>query len=315
MTATLTTATFSNASDATWRAWATIVHNAIIAAGLVNTADTGQVDFTTATRSNVGRYKMYRFNDALQGTAPIFLKVDYAISPGSNTWGLHIAAGFATDGAGNLIGEQSDRMGRSLATGDESAARKLLVSGDGGRLMIAMDYDTSIGARTNFQVYVIERSRDTTGAYDATGVWTIVLGGGGGYFRNEGRNSNHGLGVTQFTFRTGPQAFYMLGVNTSMFSAATQDNANVAHNRWLRNGVATVGTVTYPWGAPNPPISIVFPGYYDFAGGQSYTVNIYGVARTYYCANDMVIGNQGSIAVNSTGAGGSGWIGLMLLAE
>lgn len=86
---------------------------------LVKTADTGQVNWATVTTvpgANVIRdYEVFRLNDALQATAPIFIRVDYVSWPigASNTDRypkLQFTVGTATDGAGNLRGATTPPM-------------------------------------------------------------------------------------------------------------------------------------------------------------------------------------------------------------
>ncbi|RQH69982.1 hypothetical protein IPC102_09415 [Pseudomonas aeruginosa] len=91
------------------------LHDALLAVGLVQTADTGQLaDFSGVTGDVPGAttvtygYRIYRLNDSLQATSPVFLKVVFGARGGSSsgTWdvpnfGLEIGTG--TDGTGNLV--------------------------------------------------------------------------------------------------------------------------------------------------------------------------------------------------------------------
>ena len=94
-------------TDADFRTWAQSVHDMLIAAGLVQTADTGQINFATATRpaaNTAGGYGMYRFNDAEQATLPIFVRVSYGQGNYANLPAIGLTVGTATDGAGTLTG-------------------------------------------------------------------------------------------------------------------------------------------------------------------------------------------------------------------
>lgn len=116
------------ANDAAMRTRVTDFINAAVAAGLVRTADTGQLDETTILRptaQNTNRgYMMFGFNDALQATKPVFIKVEVitpthtsAFNNGTTNvtgnWGevpsYKFTVGQATDGAGNFTptGRQS----------------------------------------------------------------------------------------------------------------------------------------------------------------------------------------------------------------
>lgn len=107
MTTQTYTDVIDHTSNAGFQAWSDTLHLAIIAAGLVNTSDTGQVDLTTAARPGLNSwagYKTYRFNDTMQGTRPVFLKMEFGTGSATTTPALRVTIGEATDGAGTLSG-------------------------------------------------------------------------------------------------------------------------------------------------------------------------------------------------------------------
>ena len=76
-------------TDARFRAFIQFVDGALAGGGWVHTADTGQLDPTTATHpaasNTVVGYRMYRMDDTLQATKPVFLKLGF----GSGAAALH----------------------------------------------------------------------------------------------------------------------------------------------------------------------------------------------------------------------------------
>src|SRR3954454_8298219 len=124
-------------SDAVFRSWGSGVSAQLAAIGLVRTADTGQIDWTTVAKpaSGVfGGYEIWRFDDALQATAPVFIKVEYGIS-NTTTLMLGLTVGTGTNGAGTLTGQVSSKS--NVAPQTTSAAGVLLpsfCSGNSGRL-------------------------------------------------------------------------------------------------------------------------------------------------------------------------------------
>lgn len=107
MTTHTYTDVIDHTSNAGFQAWANTLHLGIIAAGLVNTSDTGQVNLTSAARPGINTwagYKIYRFDDTMQGTAPVFLKLEYGTGSGAARPALRATIGSATDGAGTLSG-------------------------------------------------------------------------------------------------------------------------------------------------------------------------------------------------------------------
>lgn len=113
-------------SDADIRAWGGNFSQALTKCGLVRTADTGQIDWTTVVRpgavyngeSYMG-YEMYRFDDALQATRPVFLKIEWYMPwDHNNYYGWYmismpspiVSVGTVTNGAGALAGVVSTRQ-------------------------------------------------------------------------------------------------------------------------------------------------------------------------------------------------------------
>lgn len=84
------------------------IHAFILASGLVQTTDTGQIDWTAPgirpTGGSYWGYNIYKMSDASQAACPVFLKVDY--STGSQTYSavVQMSVGSGTNGAGAFVG-------------------------------------------------------------------------------------------------------------------------------------------------------------------------------------------------------------------
>jgi hypothetical protein len=105
MTTATTNTRVRHDSDANFREWVQEIHDQFVAIGLTQTADTGQADLATITRPAQGlttHYEIWEFADALQATAPIFLRVEYGTQSGVTSALWRIGIGTGTDGAGNL---------------------------------------------------------------------------------------------------------------------------------------------------------------------------------------------------------------------
>jgi hypothetical protein len=106
---------FEQTSDATFRNWGLELSTALQATGLAQTADTGQINWTTVLRPTTASasagYEVYAFTDTLQATDPIFIKIEYGSGPLSNGQqpGIWITIGTSTNGAGTLGGSLSAR--------------------------------------------------------------------------------------------------------------------------------------------------------------------------------------------------------------
>lgn len=184
-TYTFTTAGQYNNTDARHRALGIAINAAFAAIGLVQTADTGQANWATQTFPTLGTYtggyEIWRFNDALQGSAPIFFKIEYGSgnSGGSNgvnnNMQLRITWGTGSNGAGTITGPGSAVAGMVLcgvsATGSITAITSY-VSMVGGKLSVALFADGLAPGH-----FGIHRTCDTTGADTATGAlafWTAA---------------------------------------------------------------------------------------------------------------------------------------------
>lgn len=187
----MTTATFLSkaqlTTDAIFRTWGKGLSDAIQAVGLVKTADTGQIDWLTVlaptTPDQICGYEIFRFNDALQATSPIFIKISY----GSGAYGvsattcpyIKTAVGKGSDGSGNLtnilhIERNTYTSGNSNSTNYNS----YVSSGDGSMLAFTLWPMSSMD--THGYRFVLERSRDAIGlptglatmCYRVTGIIT-----------------------------------------------------------------------------------------------------------------------------------------------
>lgn len=99
-------------SDATFRAWGSALSAALAAVGLTQTADTGQINWTTVTRpgtNTAAGYEIWRFNDTLQGTAPIFIKLEYGTNSTATGPQVWITVGTGSNGSGTITGQSSTR--------------------------------------------------------------------------------------------------------------------------------------------------------------------------------------------------------------
>lgn len=108
MTTYSTSGPVQQSNDADFRAWGTAFHAALSGAGFVQTADTGQVDWLTATRAPISTrpyYSVWRFNDSLQGSAPIFMRFSFGSGGNQSLPALWMRVGTGSDGSGNLTGQ------------------------------------------------------------------------------------------------------------------------------------------------------------------------------------------------------------------
>lgn len=107
MTTSSWSTVINHTTDAGFRAWGKEYSDNLAAVGLVKTADTGQIDWVTVARPAINTaagYEIWRFNDSLQATAPIFIKIEYGTSTQADIPGIWITVGTSSNGAGTIGG-------------------------------------------------------------------------------------------------------------------------------------------------------------------------------------------------------------------
>lgn len=163
-------------TDVDFRKWCQGIHDALVATGWAQTSDTGQVDLATVSRpttaAQVAGYEVWRLNDALQATAPVFLKIEY-MKGGStvNNVALGITVAQATNGSGTLSSFLFTRSVTFTSTSALGSATEYAsyASGDGSSFCLVLwpGLNTAICV-----ALTIERSRNVSG--DATGDAVLI---------------------------------------------------------------------------------------------------------------------------------------------
>lgn len=181
-------------TDALFRAWGLAHSTALAAAGMVQTADTGQINWVTVLKPAAGvtaGYEVWRFADAMQATAPIFVKISYGIgaAAAANTASITaVVVGTGSNGSGTITGAAQiapsatnpSMVSTVNATNANSAS---YICHPAGSLVLVTNQAGNAGIVGT--LLVIDRTRDTFGA--ATGVgaciwWTRYVAAGAGVF-------------------------------------------------------------------------------------------------------------------------------------
>jgi hypothetical protein len=103
-----TSTVLDHTSDAGFRAWvAEIITILATNLTLTQTADTGQINTTTVTRpatNTAAGFAIFRFNDTLQSTAPIFIKISFGTGSVATSPMFQVQIGSGSNGSGTLTG-------------------------------------------------------------------------------------------------------------------------------------------------------------------------------------------------------------------
>jgi hypothetical protein len=155
-------------SDATFRTWGSAISAAMASIGWVQASDTGQINWTTVVKpaaiNTAAGYEIWRMNDTLQATKPVFLKIEYGCSSAVSVPVMWITVGTGTNGTGTLTGQVGARQIIGPGSGNAAASTSYF-SGTSSRLTALLWDSTSY-----YTLVMIERSHDGTGADTNLGV-------------------------------------------------------------------------------------------------------------------------------------------------
>lgn len=165
MTNTTWTSSSYHSTDAIFRTWGQAVNTALAAVGMVNTSDTGQINWSTVTRASINTdagYEVWKFDDALQSTVPIFFKLYYGTGTNASYARLRIEVGTASNGSGTLSGTGSGTTTTIVTHSSGTAATSFdnWMSSDGSGLAFTAWGNSSNSVKS---VLVIDRFRDADG--------------------------------------------------------------------------------------------------------------------------------------------------------
>lgn len=175
--------TWAHSDNATFREWGKAISDGLAAVGLVKTADTGNdsnaiglIDWSTATRpgtSTDAGYEIWRFDDAVQAGAPVFLKVRYGTAGSATFARLQVDIGQGSDGSGNLTGSHVQSTAIDLS-GAAALGQSTPIRMSGGEGWVALDWLNGSSGRI-FR-FAIERFRDADGTPSTRGLYVMRVG-------------------------------------------------------------------------------------------------------------------------------------------
>lgn len=282
----MTTATFtSKPTNAEGMAqWVQPCHDALVTIGMIQAADTGQIDIATApvptTDPTPAGYEIWRFDDALQATHPIFFKVEYGTSFITSGCGMWLTVGKGSDGAGDIVEILVPRTyvgGSSFIMTD--ALTGYASSGDGS--MCALFPFSAGGSQDRAAPsWLIDRSRAADGTATSDGVVVAV--------RTEHDANSPGSSTST---NAGAPALWCAAYDTAArtYGAIPVALPHQINGTNLAPGVGVGGAVlapVFPWTAFPPGVAPWQPlAAVSYAGGDvssgAMTVRMAGSDRTY----------------------------------
>lgn len=257
------TASFQQDTDANFRLWVAAIAAALAASGLVQTADSGQVDVATVLKPAAGGsypgYQIWRFNDALQGANPVFFKIEYGAGASQGQPAIAITVGTGSNGAGtitNIIFARTARVANSAATSSSHA-----FSGDTNRFGCVMAYNQSYSLG-----FFIERTHDNAGADTAYGVLVAVFG----FTSSDNAPGTGAFATVPFAAPRPPLEGSGHAIIPDTGSTIKGANIGFYPGIWFDFGEGV-----------NPPTSMLAYRMTDIGAGVVVPVNIYGANHNY----------------------------------
>lgn len=282
--------------------WGSRISSMFSGAGLVQSSDTGQINWGTAsptylsggtTQTNMG-VEIWKFNDSLQATKPVYIRVEYwqvRTGGSSNYFYLNIAVGVGTNGASGLSGLNtgtapiSDRTDvSSSATAYPGALNNPTVSsfssGDGSSIALALAPFNSAATTSNScgsGVFFVDRTRDGSGAITGEGAVAGWIGWGSA---TASSTNSSGNGNTSFFNVLSFTTVALVGLGTA--GAGVLLPAAIAGQMSTGTQISLYAPPTYANHKILPPV-LVAQAYHtsDMPANQQLTVSISNANHTY----------------------------------
>lgn len=273
-------AKWNTSTNADFRALGSTVSSAFQTV-LVKTTDTGQINWSTATNPSanvVAGYEIYRFNDSLQSTAPIFLKIEYGMSESDGWPALWLTIGKGSNGAGSITNVLFARA--RIKAGMVSVASPGYMSNADGACLSVLYSSASPGGNSHGGYLLIERSRDVNGyatgdallvsylaAVGASVVTNVIDYAGGSIVAPP-----NGIWFAPFDLTTNVSLGF--GATTPFFTLCAISSAGVM---WTPRGAVGVARANLGAGSV---VSNMFTGM-DYVGGGDSIVKSDSAGNTY----------------------------------
>ncbi|MBI1369047.1 MAG: hypothetical protein GC162_10385 [Planctomycetes bacterium] len=229
----------------------------------------GEINWTTVSRGDPAGFEIWQTDD---GLTDLFLKITYGSSGGgSGTPKITAQLATATDGAGSLSGTQIGAVFTFLSPSTGSTVRTSYLSGDEGRLTMAL-----FTGGSGCMLIDIERLRDATGDPVSDGVGTYGAAESAAsksYFAHQYLPTS-GTPILGKTNTTGTILTPWPMVIPPLQSAGVTSAMNGSN--W---GMFPI----FPWWGIviNPIVSLVGYFHADTPEYSTFSLSMYGTSRTY----------------------------------
>lgn len=272
-------------TDAKFRTWGSAVSASIVAGGLTATADTGQINWTTVTKpiatSTKAGYEIYRFNDTLQSTYPVYIRIDYGsnLLASGNSPATWVTVGTGTNGAGTITGVNTGALSSYQFNGAASNTVAPIKSCTVAGFTFFLAGGSLLGS-ANGGTFAICRTCDSSGTLTSDGV-LVSYSSGSAVWSTSGLNFKLGT-VTASGF-----------IPCAALSGSSVSTGAVVQ---LYKHYAVLGVPYYTYGG----VTYVAT---DIASGTTFTAAPWSTTHTYLAVGATGYGTNatGGDSTNNTG--------------
>ncbi|MFU4018073.1 hypothetical protein ACM7D9_03465 [Pseudomonas aeruginosa] len=269
-------------SAAAFKQWIQSMHNAILTAGLVQTADTGQLEIAgisgVPSAGDYAGYLVYRFDDSLAASKPVFIKLRPYVGQGGGSTSLigNVAAtvGFSTDGAGNMSGINTGEFNfynsgfgavRSFTTG---ATTSYAIHSE-GRFALVLGINCYYNSYNNFSMLYLDVTRTLDSAGEPTTDGVVVTRNGVAY------DSSSTIGPAAMRPAKALLKTTMGAWNQALTPfVGGQDAATAGGNTQIQRTYRLVPALV-----PDPALTLFWAA--AFTAGDEYDIAVDGITRHY----------------------------------
>jgi hypothetical protein len=254
---------WNSSNDTEVRAWIQEFSDMLGAIGLTQTDDTGQINISTATYAlnTTYGYQIWRFNDSLQGAAPIFLRFEYRQGALNTRPHINLFIGSGSNGSGTLTNSTIIYNALSTLTTSAGVTHSSYACYNGAALGIAF----KVGSGNAFGFF-LERTHDSAGAPTAGGLICFLRTGTSTPSRT--LSLSHSAWGTTINPTSGATLFF-----SPMTSIATAPANEVL-----------LGLYRLPSGPPRPMRNFVYIGNNTLSQGETAQLTPYASSSQDYIA-------------------------------
>jgi hypothetical protein len=265
---------------ANFKQWAQAISAFFTTAGWTQSSDTGQVNWSTISSvpgSSAYVYEVWQPND---GLTTFYVKIQYGNAGTAAQPNILLTLSTATNGAGTPTGFFTTTISvapAGLTVPSTTTQFECDFSGAAGRIG-AMMWRNSTTTNSQ-QLFIIERSVNSSGAYTSSHVTLATIGNNGGSNEAFQQSLVFGVGPAPASFNSNRGATNYGGFITRGYGGWSNGST------WITsafNGGIGLDTISpYVGFFDNQLTMLGTAGNIDLAEGVTFTVTLYGATRTY----------------------------------